>query len=334
MSPELSIIVISYNIARELPRTLFSLSAAYQRGIERESYEVLVVDNGSPVPPEAADYADLDVHLRFFRMQPPHPSPVAAVNFGVAQSQGKYVCVYIDGARLASPGLLATAMQALRLSPRAVVGSRGRYLGPDFQSAAMRRGYTREREDRLLDEVGWRDDGYKLFSISVFDESSFATWFQPVAESNSLFLPRAMWDELGGYDPCFARAGGGMANLDAWRRALLLPGAVAILLLGEATFHQLHGGSSTNHPEPLERGSLLAEEYRQLRGMPYQIPPVLLRFWGAFHFQPPRSEMLGGWWSPLVRRMHYEYLRYRWKRLLGKLRRGRHPQGPTLPPPW
>lgn len=334
MSPELSIIVISYNIPRELPRTLYSLSAAFQRDIARETFEVVVVDNGSPTPPEMTDFADLDVDLRLLRMQPPHPSPVGAVNFGVAQARGRYVCVYIDGARLASPRLLATALEALRLSPRAVVGSRGRYLGPDFQSAAMRRGYTREREDRMLEEIGWRDDGYKLFGASVFDESSFATWFQPVAESNSLFLSRALWDELGGYDPCFERAGGGMANLDAWRRAISLPGAMPIVLLGEATFHQLHGGSSTNHPEPMERGTLLAEEYRRLRGFPFQVPQVPLRFWGAFQHAPPRSEWLGGLWSPLVWRMHYEYVRYRYKLLLARLLHGRQPAGPILPPPW
>ena len=43
----LSVVVVVYNIPREAPRTLFSLSADYQRHIAPEDYEVIVVDNGS-----------------------------------------------------------------------------------------------------------------------------------------------------------------------------------------------------------------------------------------------------------------------------------------------
>ena len=36
-----------YDMAREAPRTLHSLSRAYQRDIDDLAYEVIVVDNGS-----------------------------------------------------------------------------------------------------------------------------------------------------------------------------------------------------------------------------------------------------------------------------------------------
>ena len=46
--PGLSVVVVVYNIPREAPRTLFSLSAAdYQRGIDRDEYEIIVVDNAA-----------------------------------------------------------------------------------------------------------------------------------------------------------------------------------------------------------------------------------------------------------------------------------------------
>ena len=45
--PAVSVVVVVYNMAREAPRTLYSLSAAYQRDISAEDYEVIVVDNGS-----------------------------------------------------------------------------------------------------------------------------------------------------------------------------------------------------------------------------------------------------------------------------------------------
>ena len=46
-NPRLSVIVIGYNMARELPRTVRSLSAALQRDISADDYEVIVIDNGS-----------------------------------------------------------------------------------------------------------------------------------------------------------------------------------------------------------------------------------------------------------------------------------------------
>lgn len=339
MVPDLSIVLISYNIPRELPRTLYSLSPAFQRDVSRDDYEVILVDNGSAVPPTEAEYGDLNLNLRCLRNPDPRPSPVDAINLGLAEARGRWIGVCIDGARILSPGLLHAALQALRLSPRAVVGSRGRYLGPDFQSSSVRRGYSRAKEDQLLEAVNWREQGYNLFDISVLDESSIATWFAPIAESNSLFMSRALWDEVGGYDASFVSAGGGMVNLDTWTRATSLPGTVPIVLLGEATFHQLHGGSSTNHPEPIARGLILAEEYRTIRGIAYKIPQIPLRFWGTFVHQPPRHELLGGLWSPQARRLVYEYWRYRLKTRISSLM---HPgsEGPgssgdaSPTPPW
>jgi hypothetical protein len=47
---DLSVVVVVHNMAREAPRTLFSLSATYQRNIGPEEYEVIVIDNGSTPP--------------------------------------------------------------------------------------------------------------------------------------------------------------------------------------------------------------------------------------------------------------------------------------------
>ena len=45
--PLVSIVVVSYDMERELPRTLHTLSAPYQVGLESDAVEVIVVDNGS-----------------------------------------------------------------------------------------------------------------------------------------------------------------------------------------------------------------------------------------------------------------------------------------------
>jgi len=40
MGPKVSIVVISYNMGRELPRTLYSLSPMMQVGVSGDEYEV------------------------------------------------------------------------------------------------------------------------------------------------------------------------------------------------------------------------------------------------------------------------------------------------------
>ena len=44
--PGLSVIVVFRDMVREAPRTLFTLSEAYQRGVDPSAYEVIAVDAG------------------------------------------------------------------------------------------------------------------------------------------------------------------------------------------------------------------------------------------------------------------------------------------------
>lgn len=292
----LSIVVVHYDIPREFPRTLYSLSPAFQQGISADEYEVIVVDNGSQRPPKLGAVKELGLDVHLIKVDDPRPSPAHAINIGLNASCGRHVGVMIDGARLASPGLLAATRQALSLSDRAVVGSRGRYLGPKVQRESMLEGYTRQVEDELLESIDWTDNGDALFDISVFDESSGPHWFKPVAESNSIFMSRHLWRELGGYSELFTEPGGGYVNLDTWRRACLLPEVLPVVLLGEATFHQLHGGVATNVPK--SETARMRSTYAEIRGEEYSVPPVPLHFWGSMQERPPLHEL------GLIRREH------------------------------
>ena len=298
MKPFLSVVVVSYNMTREIPRTLLSLSATYQRGMNRDEYEVILVDNGSRVPPAAEAFAHLDLDLKVVHMDNPTHSPVPAINRGASSSKGDIICVYIDGARIASPGLLFNARSALLHGERTFVGSRGRYLGPKFQRESALEGYDQFVEDQLLDSAGWVDDGYKLFDVSVFDESSCPTWFDPVAESNSIFMWRSLWNELGGFDDRFTSPGGGLVNLDTWRRACEAPNTTPTLLLGEATFHQIHGGVATNGS--LKKVDEFFTEYFNIRGQEFEPPTMPIRFVGTFVSPPPHKEMLEVFATPVI----------------------------------
>lgn len=282
--PDVSLVVVVYNISREAPRTLRSLSATYQRHIDADDYEVIVVDNGSTPPLDLRAIEGLSGNFRLIRIDHAHPSPAQALNRGLAEARGAVIGVMIDGARVVTPGLLHFARHGARLCDKAVVATLGWYLGPDFQWRSMESGYDRTQEDALLASIDWPTDGYRLFEIGSMDESSVDGWFKPIAETNALFLRREFWDALGGLDERFDSRGGGLLNLDTFNRAIEWPDAQLVVLLGEATFHQLHGGTNTNIPllQQHENWSVWGPQYASIRGRPYGIP------------QPPKTPMYVG----------------------------------------
>jgi glycosyltransferase involved in cell wall biosynthesis len=212
----LSIVVVAYNIPRELPRTLLSLSAGYQRHIDPDELEVIVVDNGSTPAVDRKLLDDLSGTFRLLRIDSASPSPASAVNRGIAATQGDVIGVMVDGARIVTPGLAHFARHGACLHRRAVVATLGWYLGYDFQRWSMRSGYDQPREDALLAAIEWPTDGYRLFEIATMDESSVEGWFQPISESNALFMRRELWEDLGGMDERFDAPGGGYVNLDTF----------------------------------------------------------------------------------------------------------------------
>jgi len=197
-TPKLSVIVIGHNMPRELPRTIRSLSPAMQRDIEPGDYEVILIDNGSTQTCDEDELRRLLPGLGVHRMQNATVSPVPAINFGLTVARGDLVGVCIDGARMASPGLLSKALAASRLHRRPVIGTIAFHLGPDVQMESVRHGYNQAIEDKLLARSGWEADGYRLFTISVFGGSSSGGWFKLPAESNALFLRAEHWRALGG----------------------------------------------------------------------------------------------------------------------------------------
>ena len=65
--PMLSIIVVFHQMRREAPRTLLSLSRAYQRGVEAIDYEVIAVDSRSSAPLDPAEVEAFGPEFRYLR---------------------------------------------------------------------------------------------------------------------------------------------------------------------------------------------------------------------------------------------------------------------------
>ena len=148
----------------------------------------------------------------------------------------------------------------------------------------MRAGYDQAYEDALFEQIAWPTDGYRLFEIGHFIGDR--DWFDGLWESNCLFVPRKLLEQVGGFDEGFSMAGGGYANLDLYerlgvdarrprrdhpRRGLVPPGA------------RRHD-DQPDRPGRAARARLrYGEHYAELRGRPFSGPEKPIHYVGGFH---------------------------------------------------
>lgn len=269
---KLSVIIVSYRMQRELPRTLLSSLPPCQLDVEDVDYEVIVIDNGSPEPLELPGTYLLHTNVKLIRIptEVAEPSPVKCINKAVGDhASGEYLLICIDGARIFSPYLIRRTVDVLDQYPTAFTFVASRHLGSEVQMAAATKGYDQTVEDRLLSSVDWETDLDTLWGISVWAGAHNRSNFLDQNESNAIGFHRLLWDSLGGYNEGFKRPGGGLCNLELFSRATNRPNALSILLLGEATFHQFHGGAATSSAGYFVES---LEEHIQATGQPYMRP--------------------------------------------------------------
>jgi glycosyltransferase involved in cell wall biosynthesis len=279
----LSVVVVFHNMPKEGKRTLFSLTRSYQQNLKSLDYEVIAIDNGSTEPIEEEWVRACGDHFRYVYFDAKHPSPCAALNYGVSIANGDFVTLCIDGARILSPGILHLAHKALGMVSNPFIYTISMHIGKKPQNYLVEEGYRQSDEDKLLEGIQWQENGYLLFRISSVAPSSRGGYFSHIAESNCVTISRMQYEAMGGFDEGFISPGGGLANLDFFNRSNEINGISPVLLLGEATFHQLHGGVATNVPLNQHPWHEMLKEYERIKGQPYiQVnkDPIYL---GAFH---------------------------------------------------
>jgi len=283
---KISLIVVLYNMAREAPRTLFTMSSAYQRGVSSDEYEVIVVDAGSSHPVTSEFVAGFGPNFRLMRFDAA-PSPVVAINRAAATASGAAIALCIDGARMLSPGILRLMIDAFKVCNDPVVATLAWHLGPKIQNESMLEGYGQKVEDELLTSIDWRADGYELFRVASLALSSKSGWFRPIAESNCLAVQKDSWNKMRGLHEGFISKGGGLVNLDFYREACERLDSL-VVLLGEGTFHQFHGGVATNVPMECHPRAQYLEEYAKIRGRTFARPVKQALYFGEMPQQAIR----------------------------------------------
>lgn len=276
--PALSVIVIGYAMPEQLKRSLSSLSPSYQSSVHIEDYEVVIVENNSVEELSSEFIQDIPENFHYYRREETSKSPAAAINYGLSRARGNVIGLMIDGAHLLTPGVLNLALLASGFSDRIFVTVPTYHLGPAEQNISTQQGYSTEQEETLLENIRWPENGYRLFDISSLCGANPRGYFAPIMESNCYFATREMFDAIGGADERYQQAGGGSLNLDIVRKLGTLPGADYFSLPGEGSFHQFHGGVTSNSSRA-EYARLFKEELHERWNHEYRFlerNPILL----------------------------------------------------------
>jgi cephalosporin hydroxylase len=269
----LGVVVVVHNMRREARRTLHSLSRSYQQGVDDLDYEVIVVENGSKPEQRLGEefVRSFGPEFRYVDLgEDAVPSPAGAVNRGIAATDASTLALMIDGAHVLTPGVLHYGMLGSSMYAPAIASVKQWYVGPGQQPIAVASGYDQGLEDQLFTEIDWPSDGYRLFEISHFIGKR--DWFDGDWESNCVFVPRALIEQIGAMDEAFSNPGGGFVNLDFFERMVSSPGVSLVTILGEGSFHQVHGGTTTNASEPEQLVRDYRDQYEELRGRRFYMP--------------------------------------------------------------
>jgi cephalosporin hydroxylase len=289
---DLTVVVVIYNMRREAERTLQALSRAYQEDVAGIDYEVIVVENGS----DADQLLGADFVARFgseFRYVDlageAEPSPVGALNRGIRAGRGRNFALMIDGAHVVTPGVVRFGLAGLATYAPAIVATQQWYVGPGQQGEAMDSGYDQAYEDRLFDSIDWPHAGYRLFEIGHFVGDR--DWLDGLWESNCMFVGRELLEQVGCFDDRFSVAGGGYANLELYERLGSAPNVRVATIIGEGSFHQVHGGTTTNQTDAAERRDRVfgySQHYADLRGRAFKGPGKQIHYVGRMSSEAAR----------------------------------------------
>lgn len=256
----ISIVICAYNIPKQLVRTLKSCRPLYQ-SINRKELEVIIIDNGSKPRIRIEDLKqDFGFVSQVIRVDD-HPSPVFGLNMGIKAAKFDLIGVMIDGAHILSPGICRHAKTIFELMPRPVISVPQYYLGDVSQNLYTPANAFQE-EEGLLKKIKWPENGYSLFNRATIPGEHHQKSLFNYQETNCLISTRAVFEDCGAFDERFDEPGAGLANFEIYQRLVNHPTNEFVLLAGEGSFHQNHGGITTG-ADRQTRQERVAEYFRK-----------------------------------------------------------------------
>lgn len=174
--PVISVVVPTYRRPVQLSACLRALA---NLEYPREYFEVLVVDDGSKMPPEAV-VAAFHERLNVTLLTQPHAGPAQARNTGAAYAKGVFLAFTDDDCAPAPLWLRALAAR-FATAPNCAIG--GRTLN------ALPYNLYSTTSQLIIDFV------YAYYNVDAHQARFFA--------SNNLALPTAHFRASGGFDPTF-----------------------------------------------------------------------------------------------------------------------------------
>ena len=244
--PTFSVVVPTFQRAASLERCLDALVA---QSLERDRFEVIVVDDGSAEPPRAA-VARAAASIDVWMIEQANAGPATARNTGANAARGEYVVFTDDDCRPDRDWLRALDEMAKRHPGCAVGGRVENLLGDGLCSTASQ---------LLIDFL------YEYYNVDESGGRFFIT--------SNLALPLRSFRWIGGFDASFPLAAGEDRDLcDRWREA-----GLSMVYCGDAVVHHAHAlrlGSFCRQHFNYGRGAFHLHRARERRGeAPLRVEP-------------------------------------------------------------
>lgn len=208
-TPLFSVIVPTFRRRESLASCLRALAA---QEVDRDRFEVVVVDDGSALPPRdlVAEFAE---RLNLRLCEQANAGPAAARNVGAAEARGQYL-VFTDDDCRPDPRWLSALAEAVERHPGCAIGGRvENALGDGVYSTAS----------QLLVEFL-----YEYFNAADTGGRFFIT--------SNLAFPASDFRAIGGFDVSFPLAAAEDRDLcDRWRA-----GGLEMVYAADAVVHHAH----------------------------------------------------------------------------------------------